>query len=114
MKMKYELGARIREFRERLDISQKELAAKLGVSNARLSNWEQGINRPDVDTLPLLCQALKVSPNALLNVDQIPVSTEDLELLRSYHLLDEHGKRIVDAVLQIESERCILQDTDKE
>lgn len=112
--MKYELGSRIKEFRERLDISQKELAAKLGVSSARLSNWEQGINRPDVDTLPILCQALEISPNALLNVDQVPVSSEDLSLLRSYHDLDEHGKRVVDAVLQIEYERCVSDNTNKE
>ena len=112
MKMKYELGARIREFRERLDISQKELAAKLGVSSARLSNWEQGINRPDVDTLPMICQALDISPNALLNVDQAPVSAEDLGLLRRYHGLDDYGMRVVNAVLDIELERCASHNSD--
>lgn len=44
--MKYEIGNRIRKYREECKLSQKDLAQKLGVSNSRVSNWEQGINRP--------------------------------------------------------------------
>ena len=47
--MKYEIGNRIRKYREELGISQKQLAEQLGVSNGRVSNWEQGINRPDAE-----------------------------------------------------------------
>ena len=47
--MKYEIGARIRKFREQRGLSQKEFAQLIGMSNARVSNWEQGLNRPDVD-----------------------------------------------------------------
>ena len=49
--MKYEIGARIRKFREQRGLSQKEFAQLIGMSNARVSNWEQGLNRPDVDIL---------------------------------------------------------------
>lgn len=49
-------------------MSQKELALKLGVSNSRVSNWEQGTNRPDADFLADICQALNVSPSELLDV----------------------------------------------
>lgn len=45
--VKYEIGNRIRKYREKLGISQKELAERIGVSNGRVSNWEQGLNRPD-------------------------------------------------------------------
>lgn len=50
------------------NVSQKELADKLGVSSSRISNWEQGINRPDVDILASICTALDVSPSELLNI----------------------------------------------
>ena len=66
--MKYEIGSRIRYFRELRRLNQKELANLIGVSNSRVSNWEQGINRPDADTLVLLCQALDVSANDLLDL----------------------------------------------
>lgn len=73
--LKYEIGKRIREFREDRGMSQKELADKIGVSNSRVSNWEQGINRPDADILADLCRALKVSPSELLDVH---LSTDEL------------------------------------
>ena len=63
--MKYEIGARIRKYREMRGFSQKELAQKIGVSNSRVSNWEQGINRPDADILADICKALNVSPEDL-------------------------------------------------
>lgn len=73
--LKYEIGKRIREYREERGMSQKELADKIGVSNSRVSNWEQGINRPDADILADLCRVLKVSPSELLDVH---LSTDEL------------------------------------
>lgn len=45
------------------------------VSNGRISNWEQGINRPDADILAELCRVLDVSPSLLLGVT---LSSEEL------------------------------------
>ena len=66
--LKYEIGSRIRKYREMAGLSQKELADKIGISNSRVSNWEQGINRPDADIIAEICRALKVSPSDLLDV----------------------------------------------
>lgn len=66
--MNYEIGSRIRKYREAKKISQKELARLIGVSSSRVSNWEQGINRPDVDFLASICKALQVSPSELLDI----------------------------------------------
>lgn len=68
IKLKYEIGKRIRKYREACGISQKQLAEKLGISNNRVSNWEQGINRPDADILADICRVLNISPSELLNV----------------------------------------------
>lgn len=73
--MKYEIGSRIRKYREERGLSQKQFAEKIGVSNSRVSNWEQGINRPDADILANICIALDVSPSLLLG---IRVSTDEL------------------------------------
>ncbi len=66
--MKYEIGKRIRHYREARKLTQKQLAEQLGISNTRVSNWEQGLNRPDADILAALCRTLNVSPSELLNV----------------------------------------------
>lgn len=77
--MKYEIGARIRKFREDRGYSQKELAELIGVSNSRVSNWEQGINRPDADILVDLCKTLNVSPSELLDVHLKDDELNDME-----------------------------------
>lgn len=66
--MKYGIGAKIRRYRELRGFSQKEFAAKIGVSNSRVSNWEQGINRPDADILATICHVLDVSADRLLDI----------------------------------------------
>lgn len=75
--MKYEIGQRIRKYRNERGLSQKQLAELIGVSNSRISNWEQGVNRPDADILAALCRALQVSPSELLDVH-----LSDLEITR--------------------------------
>ena len=72
---KYEIGERIRLYRENRGLSQMELAELIEVSNSRISNWEQGQNRPDADILARLCRALEVSPSELLDVH---LSTDEL------------------------------------
>lgn len=81
--MAYEIGERIKLFREDRNMSQKDFAEKIGVSNSRVSNWEQGINRPDVDLLKKICEILNVSPSELLDVH---LDTEELT---------EHEKQII-------------------
>ncbi len=84
--MKYEIGRRIRKYREELGISQKQLAEKIGVSNGRVSNWEQGLNRPDADMLAGLCEALNVSPSLLLGLKLSEDELDDMEwkIIRAY------------------------------
>lgn len=66
--MKYEIGNRIRKYRKEVGLTQEQLAEAIGVTKSRVSNWEQGINRPDADILAELCKALNVSPSILLDV----------------------------------------------
>lgn len=84
--MKYEIGSKIRYYRELRGLNQKELAKRIGVSNGRISNWEQGINRPDADILVLLCQALEVSADELLDLKttSMQLSATECELIRMY------------------------------
>ena len=97
--MKYEIGSRIRYFRELRGMNQKELAEKIGVSNSRVSNWEQGINRPDADILVLLCRALGVSADELLSMNTavMQLTPEEKTLVTRYRDMPEirHAVRIL-------------------
>ena len=88
---KYEIGNRIRKHREECNMTQKQLAERIGVSNSRVSNWEQGLNRPDADILAAVCVALDVSPSLLLG---IRVTGDDLteqerRVLKAYREKDD-------------------------
>lgn len=94
--MKYEIGARIRKYREICGLSQKELAQKIGVSNSRVSNWEQGINRPDADILADICKALNVSPSELLDVRLSPddLNEQERKVIMAYRTKPDLQKAV--------------------
>lgn len=83
---KYEIGNRIRKYREENNLSQKQLAEKIGVSNSRVSNWEQGLNRPDADILAAICVALDVSPSLLLGIQVTgdELTEQERKVLKAY------------------------------
>ena len=94
--MKYELGSRIRKYREKRGLSQKEFARLIGVSNSRVSNWEQGINRPDADLVADICRVLDVSPSLLLDVrlSSDELSDREKELIRAYRTRTDLQKAV--------------------
>ena len=109
MHMKYEIGARIRAFRERAGLTQVEFANLIHVSNARVSNWELGLNRPDVDTVPIICSVLGIRADELLDLptQAQSFSHAETDLINKYRTLDDHGKTLVDTLLDMEYARCI-------
>jgi len=82
--VKYEIGSKIRRLREAKKLSQKEFASLLGVSNSRVSNWEMGINRPDVDILSTICDVLGVSADTLLDLRSSETGEWSAPLVSAY------------------------------
>ncbi len=46
-------------------MTQKELAALLGVKNSAVSNWEKGVNSIDIETLFKACTIFEISVNEM-------------------------------------------------
>ena len=60
--MNYEvIGIFISKKRKEKNMTQKELASKIGVTDKAVSKWERGLGCPDVSILELLANALDVS-----------------------------------------------------
>jgi transcriptional regulator with XRE-family HTH domain len=53
------IGERITALRKEKNISQAELASRLGVSRQAVSKWEQGLSAPDTNKLILLAEILE-------------------------------------------------------
>lgn len=101
--MSYQIGLRIRKFREANNMTQKQLADKIGISSSRVSNWEQGIHRPDVYILANICTALNVSPSELLDIhlDTNELSAHEHKLINAYRKHTDL-QRAVNILLDIE------------
>jgi len=56
-----ELGRLIRIYRATHDLTQEELAAKLGVTGATISRWESGQSRPDARSVIALACVLEMT-----------------------------------------------------
>lgn len=62
-------GARIRELRQSLGISQKSLAEKVGVAQNTLAQYEKGISKTSIDVLVNLAQELETTSDYLLGLE---------------------------------------------
>lgn len=60
------VGKRIKDYREKADISQEELAEFLDISVSAVSNIERGINYPSMENFIKLANTLNVSADAIL------------------------------------------------
>lgn len=60
-----ELGARIRDLRQTLGLSQADLAARIGVTRGTVQNWEHGRTGITWDSLAALARELKASEDWL-------------------------------------------------
>ncbi len=113
--VKYNIGGRIKKYREERGISQKELAKRIGATNSRISNWEQGINRPDADILAKLCFALSVSPSDLMDVhlSEDDITAHERNLIRAYRERAEM-RPAVDVLLGLNSQKNTPECADSE
>lgn len=75
---KKELGRRIRDARKKSGLTQTELAEVVGTSNTTtVGNWEIGFSSPRLETIPLLCRVLSVSPSELIPLSyEVPTKEE--------------------------------------
>lgn len=64
-----ELPAQLKAYRERLGVSQEDVAHAIGVSRQTMSSWENGKTYPDIQSLLLLSQLFGVSIDELVKGD---------------------------------------------
>ena len=65
------IGKFIAECRKKVNLTQMQLAEKLGITDKAVSKWERGIAMPDSSIMLELCDILGISVNELLNGEVI-------------------------------------------
>ena len=96
------LGVRVRQQRELNNLTQSQLARKVGVTGSFIGHIERGEKKASVDTVVALCNALEVSPTVLLQdslsdgvmQSQLSFDEDNQDLMRGImHVLREHTRR---------------------
>lgn len=66
------IGKFIAEMRKEQNLTQQDLAEKLGISNKTISKWECGNGMPDYAVMESLCKTLSININELLSGERLP------------------------------------------
>ena len=61
------LGTVVRDYRKKRNLTLKKVAAKAGISEGFLSQVENNVNSPSVETLMKICGAIGVNASDILN-----------------------------------------------
>lgn len=112
----YIVCRKIRYYREKKGMEQKELAQKLGIIGNAISNWENGRARPDITMLPKISEILEVSLEDLFDVPlppavidsvqkerpkiEVTIKKSDSALLDKYHRLSRGHQSAVNTMIE--------------
>lgn len=107
----------LKYLRKREHMTQQELANKLKISRGAVSMYELGQREPDFETLEAIADCFNVSMSVLLGKDETikPPAQYLTDLQKRYNALDDHGRGLVDLVLDAEYRRCVapIQEPEK-
>lgn len=86
------IGEKIRNAREDMDLSQKDMAALIPMNQSNYSKIERDIQEPSMEQLRRICLILNLDPRYLLQLgDFSPITQKDLLLLKDIKIfIKEH------------------------
>lgn len=104
----------LRLARKAKHLTQEDLGKLVNVQKSAISKYEKGYIQPSHEILIKLSHALDVSTDYLIGNDRNANTVSDKndftliekDLIKKYRLLDQHGQKAVNSVLDVELERC--------
>lgn len=106
---KQEIGEVLKGARLAAGFTQAQVATLLNRKPQVVGHWETGYAQPDANTLFELCDIYGISIDEAFGKkgNQEILSPEALEFARRFDKLDAHGKRVISAIMDIESEERV-------
>ena len=81
---KHEFGRFVTERRRHAGLTQRQLAARLHVTESAVSKWERGLSYPDITLVAALATELDVSANELISATEDRVGRRDVRDAQVY------------------------------
>lgn len=114
------IGKRIKQSREDIEITRKELAKRIQVSASTITRYEQGtIQKIKMPIINSIANALSVNPMWIIgrsefirtsemkkewSTSNISLTRHEEEFIKKYRALSSAGKATVDAVIEVQYE----------
>ena len=77
------IGEKIRNAREDMDLSQRDIANLIPMNQSNYSKIERDVQEPNLEQLRRICQILNLDPRYLLNLGDFSfITQEDMKLLK--------------------------------
>lgn len=113
---------KLKEGRANAKLKQSEVAEMIGIKGNTLSNYENGVSEPDIDTFCALCDIYNIDPSNILNEayglgvqgQEFKIKPSEIEVAKKYRFISTHspdGANVVDTVL--DREYCIAQQIEE-
>jgi len=102
------IGGFIARCRKEKNMTQRQLADLLGISDKAVSKWETGRGLPEAGCMTALCEALGISVNELLTGERIPSgkyqekAEETMVVLT--RMIQKKAEETMEALAQVKSE----------
>lgn len=86
------IGEKIRNAREDMDLSQRDMANLIPMNQSNYSKIERDVQEPNLEQLRRICQLLSLDPRYLLQLEEYSfVTEEDIALLKdAKKFISEH------------------------
>lgn len=118
------MNFRIKEARERVGLSQKELAESLGIKPTTFNGYEKGTHDPKSEVLKKIAEKCKTSVDFLLGLSEhndnaksnsYIIDMDKRQLLNNYDILNSVGKEmLLDYAHFLTSNEKYIEVTQKE
>lgn len=89
------IGDNIKFYLNKYDMTQKDLADRIGTKPGAVSKWINKTQAPDVELMPKVCEVLNISLEDLFGIKSDTIlSNDELELLKAYKEHPEMQKSV--------------------
>lgn len=102
----------LKRLREQSNLTADQVGLLVGKSGKTVNAWENNRGQPDAEILMQLCDIYNVKDilaefrDDIRVIDTNAFTPAEEEHIKKYRLLDQHGQKAVNSVLDVEYERC--------
>lgn len=107
------LVAQLKQGRLDKGLKQSDVTKLTGIKNTTLSNYENGITEPNIDTFLQLCELYHLNYATILaeayglkiSGTDFNIKPSEMEHIEKYRKLDDFGRETIDMIINRETDR---------